>query len=471
MPANYLHGVETINVDSASSTVRVVKAAAVALIGIAPEGASQALTLCLNEKDDAQFGVAKTGFNIPQTLKILRKEAGGFPVIVINVFDSATHTAQVTDEAHAITNGKVKLTYQPVGAVTIKKNDGTASGLVLNTDYKLDEYGNFVALSTNATEGTTFKFSYKKLDLTTINAATLVGGTSGGVRTGCALLSECFSTFGYNPKFLITPEFSTLSGVIAELRSKAQSLRARFLQDAPYGTTPSGAISGRGISGSIGFNTSDERTKLCYPYLKLYNVGTDSNIDYPMSAFLTGVWVRTILDNGYWYSPSNKEVLSAVGVERVITSSVNDASTEANSLNEVGITTYFTNFGSGIKIWGQRNASFPNVSTPRTFDNFLMTDDIVAESLEQYAAARLGQPITQAWIDNVRQEANNFVNSLIKRGALLQGSRIEYNKADNPPADVANGQIKFRRVYMSPVSAERITFYTKIDINLLSKLN
>lgn len=470
--SNYLHGVETINLPSSVSTVNQINAAVVAIIGIAPVGPKQAITLCLNEKDDAQFGAQLVGFNIPRTLGILRKEAGGFPVLVINVFEDVAHTTPITDESKTITNGKLKLDFNPVGAVTIKDNAGNPSTLQLNTDYTLDAFGNFVALSAAAANGTALRFTYRRLNASAITASNIVGAVSGaGLRTGLELLDECFSRFGYNPKIIIAPEFSTLSGVFTAMRAKALKLRARFLQDAPAGITVQAAITGRGVGGTIGFNTADERTKLCYPMLKTYHPSTEAEENYPMSAFAAGVWVSTVISNGYWFSPSNKPLKSATSAERVITSNVNDASTEANSLNAAGITTYFNDFGTGLKLWGNRNASFPSQSTPRTFDSFVFVDDIVTESLERFAANMLDMPVTQAWIDSVRESGNNFINSLIKRGALLPGSRIEYNRASNPPAQIANGQVVFTKVYMAPVPAERITIENIIDINLLQKLN
>ena len=50
MAANYLHGVETIEVEKGKRPVRTVKSAVIGLIGTAPIGAVNVATLTLSEK-------------------------------------------------------------------------------------------------------------------------------------------------------------------------------------------------------------------------------------------------------------------------------------------------------------------------------------------------------------------------------------------------------------------------------------
>ena len=51
MAANYLHGVETVEVERGPRPVRTVKSAVIGLIGTAPIGAVNETILCLSEKD------------------------------------------------------------------------------------------------------------------------------------------------------------------------------------------------------------------------------------------------------------------------------------------------------------------------------------------------------------------------------------------------------------------------------------
>ena len=64
MSANYLHGVETIEVENGARPVKTVKSAVIGLIGTAPWAAQHPGTVPVR-KDAAAFGSQITGFTIP----------------------------------------------------------------------------------------------------------------------------------------------------------------------------------------------------------------------------------------------------------------------------------------------------------------------------------------------------------------------------------------------------------------------
>lgn len=432
----------------------------------------QALILCSNEMDDAQFGSPLPGFNIPKTLGIIRSIAGNCKVLVINVFNPNSNTTQVTDEVQTVLNGKLKLAYAPIGDVTIKNNSGSSATITKDIDYSLDEYGNFIVLSTTTADGTIFKFSYKKLNAASVSASQIVGSNDSDteMRTGCKLFDLSFNTFGFRPKIFIAPGYSGLSGVVAEFARLANLCRGDYFIDAPYGTTVSGAIAGRGISGAINFNTQDARATLCYLYVKSYDTATDSDLDYPLSAFLAAVAVVNDRDNGFWSSWSNKAIGNATGVEKAITWSLNDANCQANLLNAAGITTVVSNFGTGYLIWGNRNASYPTSTDPKNFTNIRRIDDTICDQMEQDNLSQLDKGITQSFIDNMVFSGNVLMNELVSKGAILPGSNVKYLSADNSNSELAAGHIVFTRTYMGTTPAERITFKNVIDISLFANL-
>lgn len=472
MPANYLHGVETVTIEQGPVPVTVVKSNVIGLIGIAPIGTAQTPIWVKGVNDAAQFGKLVPGFNIPRALDSIFKQ-GPANVVVINIFSTADHTAQVTNEPQTVTNGKLKLAFAPIGAVTIKESDGTtAATIVKDVDYTLDEFGNFVSLTNDAENGHIFKFTYKKLDAATVDAAAIIGEIDGGTdtRTGCKALAKIKTLFGFTPKILISPDYSSLNAVAVELIAQAESLKAVALLDAPAATTIAGAIAGRGIAGTINFNTSSDRALLCYPYLKAYDPYSNTNVDYPYSQFMAGVISNVDIEKGYWWSPSNKEIKGIVGTERVITGGYNDASGDVNALNEVGIISTLNTFGTGIRTYGNRSAAYPTVTAPRNFISIRRTADVIHESLEIAVAQFIDQPIQPALIDAIRETGNSFVRTLIGRGALIQGSRVEYPVDVNTPVEIAAGHLTFDLIMMPPPPAERITIRSYIDINLLKNL-
>ena len=138
MAANYLHGVETIEVEKGKRPVRTVKSAVIGLIGTAPIGAVNVATLTLSEKDAAAFGPQLPGFTIPQALDAIYDHGAG-TVIVINVLDPAIHKTAVANEMIAFdaSTDRVKLAHGAVAALVLKSTDG-ATTYVADTDYTAD---------------------------------------------------------------------------------------------------------------------------------------------------------------------------------------------------------------------------------------------------------------------------------------------------------------------------------------------
>lgn len=472
MAANYLHGVETIEVSRGARPVQVVKSSVIALVGIAPLGTANTPLLILSERDAAQFGEQLPGFTIPQALAAIFAQ-GAATVIVVNTFSESTNTANVALETKTITNGKLKLQYAPIGAVSVFQADGTTpSPLVLGTDYSLDAFGNFTALTAAAAEGTTLKFTYKRLDAGTVTSAQIIGTVNGttGVRTGFKCLELVYTMFGFKPKVLIAPGYSTLAAVATEMQTAAAKYRAIALLDAPLGTTVSQAIAGRSVGGSIGgFATSNKRAVLCYPHVKVYDAATDANQDRPLSPFYAGVVAATDRNEGYWFSPSNHQIEGIVGLERMITADISDPSSEANLLNEKGITTVFNSFGTGLRLWGNRSAAWPTSTAPDNFVSVRRVADILHESVELAMMDFIDKPINRAVIDAIKETVNQFIRVLIGRGALVDG-RCDFIDDKNPPVQLAAGQLVFDITFMPPTPAERITFDSFIDISLLRSL-
>jgi len=470
MAANYLHGVETIEIDQGARPVQVVKSSVIALVGLAPIGTANEPILVLSPNDAVQFGQQLPGFTIPQALDAIFKQ-GPATVIVVNTFNSTTNTEQVTLESQTITNGKLKLSAAPIGAVTIFDEDGTTPFAgVSGTDYTIDAFGNFTALSAVAAEDLILKFSFKILDTGTVTSAQIIGTNTAGVRTGSKCLELVFNTFGFTPKILIAPVYIELVAVATEFIALAEKYRAIALIDAPLGTTVSQGIAGRGPASTINFKTDSYRGHLLQPHLKVYDADSDSNINVPYSQFMAGIYSYNDLNFGYWNSPSNHAIQGIVGTEYIVTASVNDASTEANLLNEKGITTTFTGYGTGTRTWGNRSAAFPTNTDPKNFIPIRRIADIVHESLEQAMLPFIDRPINQATIDAIRDTANGFFRTLIGRGAVLSGSKCVYNPADNPAEELAAGHVTFDLVFMGPTPAERITFKSYLDINLLTQI-
>ena len=407
MPASFLHGVETIEVEKGARTVKTVKTAVIGLVGTAPiEDVSEEYrtvnepVLILNEVDAVKyFGESKAGYTIPQALNAIFDQGAGV-VIVINVFDPDKH-----EDVSNVTKGDI------IGS---------------------------------------------------IDADT-------GKRLGIKAFQDCYSLFGYFPKIIISPVYCEDTAIVTEINTICEKIRAIGIVDAPIGSSVQETITGRGPQGTINFNTSSDRIILCYPHLKVYDSVSDTNILEPYSQRLAGVIAAKDIEKGYHWSPSNTEIKGIIGVEKQLTSMINDPSSEVNTLNEAGIVTVFNSYGSGFRTWGNRSAAYPSSTHVTNFINIRRTADILHESVEYSMLQFIDFPIDNGLIDSINETVNAFIRTLIGRGALIDG-KCSYNPDKNPATEIANGHLIFDIEFMPPTPAERITFESFINIELLKAM-
>ncbi|WP_205247569.1 phage tail sheath subtilisin-like domain-containing protein, partial [Escherichia coli] len=281
MAANYLHGVETIEIERGPRPVRTVKSAVIGLVGTAPAGPINTSVLCLSEKDAAQFGSQVSGFSIPQALDAIYDHGAG-TVVVINVADPAKHSVTASTIARRVDdNHQIRLDYGAVSNVVLKVSG--ASSDLSPANYTVDA-GTGVVTCPTVNAGDTLFATYRYIDPTKITAADIIGAiNAAGQRIGMKLLEDTYSLYGFKPKILIAPVFCTQKSVSTELIALAEKLDAITYIDAPVGTTFSQVLAGRGASGTINFNTSSERARLCYPHVKVYDSVTDSERLEPLS--------------------------------------------------------------------------------------------------------------------------------------------------------------------------------------------
>nr|DAN90198.1 MAG TPA: sheath tube [Caudoviricetes sp.] len=412
--ADFLHGTETIEVDKNGVTITEVKSAVVGIVGTAPiqnvaedDRSVNEIKLCLSEKDDAKyFGEETEGYTLPKALKAIRKNGG--TVLAINVFDPEKH--------------------------------------------KSGESGS------------------ETPDPTAVTAADIIGSVSAaGVRTGLKLFEEAMSRFGYNPKIILAPEYNTATAVRNALQETAEMCKGVALIDAPVGASFSDAIEARGTSGDFDLNTSSPRLILCYPHVYAPNAVTAEDQLEPLSNYAASTILGTDNNRGYHVSPSNKEIKGITGLETNLTAQINDPNCEVNQLNAAGYVTVFNGYGTGFRLWGNRSAAFPTSSKPETFICVRRTADMIEESIMSAALELQDEPGTKAWIDAVVGSVNRFLNTLVARGAIVDGS-CWFPDAVNTTDTLAAGHYTFDYDFMPPTPAERITFRACINKELLASL-
>lgn len=476
----FLHGVETIEQLAGPVPIRSARTAVIGIVGTAPTWAldpanvtKNELVQILNPDQAARYaGDLYPGYTLPRALKSIHGQGSGL-VLMVNVFDWDEHVDQAEDVEHTFdSRDRLRLEHYGVRDLVLTDDTGNTT-YVEGEDYTYTPAGEVRRIEGGDIPfGATVLASYTYADPSKVQPADIVGGTDPltGKRSGLALFREAFSRFGFAPKMIHCPVYNTQQSVAAEMLVLAEVLRAKAIYDAPVGTTYQEAIESRGPTGTVPtFNTDSDRAKLLFPHLKAFNPITGEDELVPYSSFWCGVRARVDNDEGYWVSASNHEIRGITGVELALTAAINDPNTETNLLNEAGITTVFQMFGVPPRVWGNRMAAWPSVTTVNNFETVRTTADVIHESIEMAVLQFIDRPIDQGLIDAVVESVNAFIRSLIARGAILDG-RCWYDPEDNPPADVAQGQLRFRYDFGPKVPGERFTFIAVTNANYLESL-
>lgn len=207
----------------------------------------------------------------------------------------------------------------------------------------------------------------------------------------------------------------------------------------------------------------DARLVLCWP-----KVGLGSRV-FHLSTFAAAQMALTDAthDQIPYESPSNKIIPCDKAVVDDGTP-VYLSKAEANVLNSYGVVTalQFT----GWRLWGSRTSIYPSSTDPK--DNFVPCRrmmDWVANELTLNFFSRLDAPINKKLVNDVLNQANQWLNGLTARGALL-GGQVSFRAEDNSTTDLADGKIRFHVALGLVTPARSITFTLEFDVNYLNNL-
>ena len=447
MSAAFHHGTETKRIDGGTSPIYTADGAITAMVGTAPAGAVNTLTVCAAARDFLPFGGSLTGkgFTLPDAAHIWTRYGSGV-AYVVNVCDPAKHKTTVSDEILKINPDTLTAkTAKPALQSGYTLTDGS-NALTENTHYTINTLTGEITYKTKPTAP---KISYTYTDPTKVTEADIIGAyvAATGKRTGLELLTEGFARQGADAKIIVVPEYDKTATVRGAMEVVAGKLKAIAYAAAPKGTTLSKALEGRGPLGSINFQTSSDRVQLFFPYVTGL-LGLES-----LATHAAGLRMKTDVEQGYWFSISNRPLLGVTGVEIGLTARADDPQSETNRLNEKGITTVFNSYGTGYRMWGNRLACFPTTSHIKNFEVAQRTGDIIDESIRRAELQYVDRPIDDALIDSLIETVRTYLGTLPSIVGFSVGLDYDY---DLPDA-FSKGQVPIVYDYTPKLPAERLT--------------
>lgn len=261
---------------------------------------------------------------------------------------------------------------------------------------------------------------------------------------GLKALYDANSLAKVTPRLLIAPGFSHQHEVATSLISIAERLRAVVIIDGPN-SSDSEAISYRQKFGS-------SRVYLVEPWVKVYNANTNQSEAQPTSARVAGLIAKIDAEQGFWFSPSNREILGITGTARPIDFVLGDVNARANLLNEKEVTTIIQQ--NGYRLWGNRTCS----NDPKwAFLSVRRTADMINDALLENHLWAIDRNITKTYLEDVTEGVNSYLRNLMQQGAIL-GGQCWADPELNTAAQLQDGKVTFDFDFTPPTPAEHITF-------------
>ncbi|KGN41278.1 phage tail sheath family protein [Knoellia aerolata] len=193
---------------------------------------------------------------------------------------------------------------------------------------------------------------------------------------------------------------------------------------------------------------------LYWPYVKVFDPATGTNIHVPPSGHTAGIWARNDDTRGVHKAPANEVVRGAISLQTQITKAEHDL------LNPVGINCIRSFPGRGLRVWGARTLSsdpaWRYLNVRRLF-NYLEESILIGT---QWVVFEPNDP--QLWA-RVRRTISAFLVNEWRKGALFgftpdEAYFVKCDSETNPAEGIDAGQVVCQ-VGVAPVKpAEFVIF-------------
>lgn len=458
----FLHGVETIDIDTGARPISTVRASIIGIVGTAPNADPVAfpintpVLIAGSRREAARLDVPGTSEGtLPSAVDSIMDQAGAV-IVVVRVEEGA-------DDAETLANilgGVDANTGQYEGVHAFKAAEsilGFAPRILLAPGFTHTRVDGGVITLTGV-EGSGYTDGEYTL--------TVTGGTGGSGATATATIvagkvtkrtiTNSGSDYTAAPTFALPAGAGAGTGatfvatlgmagnaVVAELIGIAESLRAVIIADGPN-TNDADAIAYASDFGS-------KRVYLVDPkVLKTDDEG--ALVTEWASPCVAGLLAKSDAERGWWWSPSNQNINGIQGTARAIDFKLGDFNARANLLNEKNVATIIRQ--NGYRLWGNRTLSFDQ---KWAFLCVVRTADIIADSLTAAHLWAVDRGITKNYVTDVVEGVNAYLRYLTNIGAILGGS-CWADPDLNTPDQIEQGKIYFDFDFTPVYPAEHITF-------------
>lgn len=456
MAVTYLHGLETIELDTGIRPVQTVKSSIIGVVGTAPDAdpllfpLNTPVALFANPVKANKLGRAGTLFDAVNAIY----SQGSATVVVIRVAEGQNQgetwantvgTALAKTGVWALLKARPMLRLTPKiliapGLTGDRPNNGIVSANVSNGG---DGYtaATFVTFADAPANGRTAQGTVQ-----------VVGGKVTGLTItdpGFGYTAPPVATItGAGAGATVTATLGTVANPVGKaLEALTKRLRAVAFVDGP-GTSYEDAVAARSDFGS-------QRVMVIDPGVQVYDTSAAAYVTRPASGYAAGIQARVDVEKGFWFSFSNEEILNIGGPSRAVDFMYSDPDSEANMLNAAQVTTIIHD--DGFRFWGLRNTGNDPLWA---FMSVRRTADMIYESLEMAHRPFLDKPFSYALLDNIQNSVNAYLRTLRGRGALINGECV-IDQNVNTKDTFVNGELIVDFDLEPPAPLEHLTFQAR----------
>ena len=462
MTVQYLHGIETIELDSPAGPVETVKSNVIGLVGTAPDADPNIFPL---NTPVAVFSDALKAGQLKSTGTLLDGVDAIFSqksavIVVVRVGEGVSQEeswSNLVGSPSGKTGVWSLLKARPMLQVIPKLlvAPGHTGGRPTNGLSNLvigDQGQDYVLATTTIT-----------IDPPPAGGrqAKAVPQVVGGKLTGAIITDPGFGYTGTVPNVTVAgagagAAVTATLGHVANpvgvaMASIVDRLRAVAFLDGP-GTSYEDAVQYRADYGS-------QRISVIDPGVLSWDIENSVYVTKPASAYAAGIQARIDEEKGFWYSFSNELIQNIGGPARPVDFMPNDRDCEANMLNSNQVTTIIHD--DGFRFWGLRNTGtdplWAQLSVRRTAD-------MVYESLERAERSRLDKPFSTQLLSGIQGDVNAYLRLLRSRGALI-GGKAWIDPTINTPATFAGGELTVDFDLEPPACLEHLQFRARRNPN------
>jgi len=286
----------------------------------------------------------------------------------------------------------------------------------------------------------------------------IIGTTDeNGKYTGLKALLTAQTVTGVKPRILGVPGLDSQE-VATALAATCQSLRAFGYVSAWDCKTISEAIDYRK-------NFSQRELMVIFPDFLAWDTTTNATDTAWATARALGLRAKIDQTTGWHKTLSNVGVNGVTGVSASVSWDLQEPATDANVLNQAGVTTLIRN--DGFKFWGNRTCADDPLFL---FENYTRTAQVLADTMAEAHAWAMDKPITPTLIRDIVAGINAKFRELKSNGYIVDGS-CWYDPESNDVATLKAGKLYIDYDYTPVPPLENLTLRQRITDTYLANLS